>query len=183
MYRLLLSSVAAALLTTGASQAATVSFDLWLYDAFDNSLITTDGLIGYDTDDVSAAGSTTLTPSDGITLSFTADGIAYDETNDVDYSSFPAFEFFNGDLTFIDYVLVDGVNGVDFTGAGYDFQTASFADDLTFVPPNGPSAAGYYTVSVLTDDLPAVPLPAGAPLVASAFGAFAFLRRKKKKAA
>ena len=63
-----------------------------------------------------------VTPSEGLTVTFTYDGQTFDESNDLDFDEFPLLEFLEESEGFgsfyrpisLDYWLVDGENGVNF---------------------------------------------------------------------
>ena len=99
------------------------------------------------------------------------------EENDVGFPDFPIFQFFDGSLVFIDYI-VDGStapSGLDFEGEGIDEFV--LLDDLFFdINSNA------FQVSVATTFEP-IPLPAGAPLLLGGLGAFAFASLRKNRRA
>ena len=89
-----------------------------------------------------------LTPTDGLMVTLTFDGLDFNETNDADYDEFPELEFeaINSESdyepVYLNYVLVDGENGVDFNypdlaliettdllrgSEAYDYTTEIFA--------------------------------------------------------
>ena len=73
------------------------------------------GNFSYDETALTGVGLEELDPVFGaVTVDFTFEGQAFDETNDIDFDAFPTLEFFDGLVQFIDYLLVEGINGVDF---------------------------------------------------------------------
>ena len=65
-------------------------------------------------DDLIINGEEELNPTDGLLVTFSFDGQAFDQTNDVDFDDFPILEFSNFIPIILDYFLVDGENGVNF---------------------------------------------------------------------
>ncbi|EAQ03396.1 hypothetical protein OB2597_02212 [Pseudooceanicola batsensis HTCC2597] len=163
----------AAMFVGAAAQAAPVSYELEVTvtttGPFSGRSIT--GTIGWDTDDV-VDPVTFLIPPD-LSIEFAHGGVTIDETNDVHYPDFPEFQFFGGVLEFIDFVLVDGVNGVSLPGG---VLWAELNDDLAFDGTKYTVGASAYTTQY---DFPEVPLPAGLPLLIGGLGAFGLLRARR----
>ncbi len=156
-----------------AAPAAVVEFDFYVIDQ-SGVLLSDDGLLSYDDSLVPPSGQVLLDPSDGISLSVTLFGIGYTDANDVDFPDFVAFDFFDGVLTFIDYILVDGANGVDFSEQ--DFDLLNFAGDgLLFDEEDG-----IFIVTAFLGDIAPIPVPAGSPLMATGLIALGWMRRKSR---
>ncbi len=112
------------------------------------------GTFSYDDAVLTGAGPETLDPVSGnVTVAFTFEGQAFDETNDSDFNTFPQLEFIDGVPVYIDYLLVEGASGVDFN----DPTLASFEFD-SFLDPDG---AGGFTVDAF---VAVVPVPAACRL-------------------
>ncbi|MEO0379193.1 MAG: VPLPA-CTERM sorting domain-containing protein [Pseudomonadota bacterium] len=103
-------------------------------------------------------------------IDFELAGVTYVETNDVGFPNFPTLDFEDGSLDFIDFVLEDGVNGVDFSGLGV--LAAIFVDNLLF-----DAASNSFTVGIGLEYATPVPLPAGLPLLLAGLGALGVARR------
>lgn len=170
----LLSALALSFGLTTAASAATIVDQFIVVDQF-GTLLADDGQLSYDDALVDIVGETILNPADGITLSVTLFGFGFTGANDVDFPDFVRFNFFDGMLNFIDYVLVDGVNGVDFSAL--PFSQLTFNGGLLFFD----AAENRFVVTASLDGgLAPVPLPAGLPLALAGLGALAWVGRKKK---
>ena len=134
---------------------------------FDDALLTGSGL-----ENLKPVGSGADGTEDGtLAISFTAGSVVFTEMNDVDYPDFPVFEFFDGALSFINYIVVDGENGADLLQFGV--LTAVFDGNLFFN-----TAENRFEVGIDVEYVPAVPVPASLPLLAAAIGLLV-LRRKR----
>ena len=95
------------------------------------------GSFTYD-DDLLVKGDELIGPTDGLTVTFSFDGQAFDQTNDEGFDEYPELEFSFSIPIALDYLLVDGENGVNFNNpiiaglgmlelfpsfGGYDFET------------------------------------------------------------
>lgn len=145
---------------TGTQGSGTITFDETL-------------LTNFGTEVLAPVGSTTAAIEDAtLAISFTIGGTTFNEANDVDFPDFPALLFTDGDLSFVNYVLVDGVNDVDL--APFGLIDAFFSDDLAF-----DATLNAYTVGIEVEyALSQVPLPAGLPLLAVGLGAFGLAKRR-----
>jgi uncharacterized protein (TIGR03382 family) len=115
----LATAAVAALLASASANAAIVTFDFDLF-AQDASLIGS-GSFSFDDAVLDAAGDGAASPVNGdLTLSATIFGIAFDESNDIDFDDFPVVGVAGGAPIFLDLILNQGVNGVDFTGVTFD---------------------------------------------------------------
>ena len=119
-------------------------------------------------DNLIIIGDEIIDPTNGLLVSFSFDSQVFNETNDVDFDWCPVLEFSNFEPILLDYVLVDGINGVIFndpnlvalgmrdlfpSSGGYDFETEIFAQ--------------------------AVPIPSALLLLGSGIAALIGLQRKK----
>lgn len=107
-----------------------------------------------------------------LAISFSIGGFSLTEENDIDFPDLPLFEFDDGDLVFIDYV-VDFLSvpaGVDLLAL--DLVLLAFADDLFF---DGTE----YFVTADALYLSDIPVPAGLPLLLGGLGAIAVMRRRQ----
>lgn len=82
-------------------------------------------------------GNETIVPKDGLQVSFAFDGQSFGETNDIDFIiDFPALMFSNFLPISLDFLLVDGMNGVEFNDPDilalsmFDLFPSSGADDF-----------------------------------------------------
>ncbi len=158
------------------SQAAIVQHDFWLFDN-NGDLLTNDGVLGYDDDNLSPFGLVTLTPIEGVSIEFSLNGVTFATENDIDFNEFPQLSFRDGFLFELDLFLVQGVNGTDFGGSGI---TRIAAGPVTF---SAQENAFFIDADVNRTAPSPVPLPAGLPLAAAGLGALAMLRRKQRKSA
>ncbi len=167
----------AGLLTVGlatAAPAAVVEFDFYVFDQ-SGLLLSDDGVLSYNDSLVPPTGATSLNPDDGIELSVTLFGTRYTGANDVDFPEFVGFDFFDGALAFIDYALIDGINGVDFSDQ--DFGSLNFAGDgLLF-----DEVDDIFIVTAFLGDIAPIPVPAGLPLMATGLIALGWMRRKSRQ--
>lgn len=178
----LLSASAVSALLAGPAMAAT--FDIT--GTISNGIfagISGSGTITFDETLLTGVGDESLVPVGSTTLGAIEDStldIIFDvgpeiftAMNDVDFPDFPSFDFLDGALTFIDYVVVDGESGADL--APYGVLSGSFSDDLFF-----DDAEQSFFVSIdLEYDVSPVPLPAGLPMLLVGLGAFGYLRQRK----
>ena len=115
----LATAAVAALLTSASANAAIVTFNFDLF-AQDASLIGT-GSFSYDDSILDAFGDGNASPTNGgLTVDATIFGIAFDESNDIDFDEFPLVGVAGGAPIFLDYILRQEFNGVDFTGVTFD---------------------------------------------------------------
>lgn len=170
MKKLLAAAIAATCMTATAD-AAVVTKNFYLFDDLGN-ILTFDGQISYEETLLTMVGEELIGVADGVTMSATVDGQFFDETSDVDYPAYPELTFTDGLITDINYVLVHGVNGVDFSA--YSFTEGSFTDVFWAIDENA------YYVTFESFSAPAVPLPAGLPLVLTGLGALAWVRKSRK---
>jgi hypothetical protein len=113
------SFAVAALLASASAQAAIVTFNFSLL-AQDSSLIGT-GSFSYDDVVLDIDGNGNVTQANGgLEVDAIVFGIAFDESNDIDFSAFPEVNVIGGIPIELDFFLVDGQNGVDFTGITFD---------------------------------------------------------------
>lgn len=132
----------------GMGQAATITKTF--FGTIDNGYLsgaTGTGSFTYDDALLIGTGMESLTPTDGIAVSFTFDSQIFSTTHDVDYPDFPMIDFVDSVEVGLNYLLVDGENGVafndpfiseismysltSFMGQSYDFEIDL---NLTTVP-------------------------------------------------
>lgn len=151
----------AALLTSASANAAIVSISFDLF-AQDSSLIGS-GTLSYDDAILDINGDGIARPTFGsLSINATIFGIPFTEANDIDFDVFPTATIIGSMLTAIDYILVNGVNGVDFTGIVFGGRPVV---DVSAGPVTGISDDDVYAISaeVGTLDVPA-------PAVLALFG-------------
>lgn len=66
------------------------------------------GTFSYDDDLITGSGFETLDPLSSLTVSMTFLGQTYDQTDDVNFDTFPQLDFLDGIPVFLDYFIVDG---------------------------------------------------------------------------
>jgi len=179
---MLLKNIAGAIALFGATaaNAETLDFDFDLIDidsvfiaAGTGSLTYDDSLLAFDLDEsISINGFEADFADPSLTIDLSIAGLTFSEDNDVDASDFPVFEFFDGRLDFVNFVLEDGENGVDLSTLGIK---AFELGGPTFDRITGELS---FTAQELLP-LAAVPLPAGGLLLFSALGMGALARRKR----
>jgi hypothetical protein len=131
------------------------------------------GTFSYDETVLSGVGGEELDPVFGaLTVDFTFEGQAFDETNDLKFDVFPELDFSDGVPVIIDYVLVDGFSGVDFNDP--TVLEVSIQNSLN------PVMGGGFTVGTV---VAVIPVPAALPLFAAGLGGLGFLGWRRKKAA
>ena len=143
-----------------AGQPATAATVTWTFQATVTAgpLAGQSGTGSFSYEEPSSSGTVTLTPADGLTVSFAFDGQAFDQANDVDAPDYPQLNLDAGVPLFLDFVLEEGFSGVD------------FANPLIRLMELGDLAAAGGGAYDLTTDLlvQTVPLPATLPLLATA---------------
>ncbi len=169
---------AVATLSTGAAGAATVEFTATVVTAPFTGFFGT-GTLTYDETLVPASGFVELAPNGS-----TSSGVIIDPTlaifvdtgegfftreNDANWPDFPRFDFVDGILVAVDYILIAGVNGVDF---GESSVLEAFFDTLVL------NADGSASIDVELELTP-IPLPAGLPLLLTGLAAFGLARRRR----
>jgi hypothetical protein len=168
------SVAVAALLASASAHAAIVSFNFDLF-AQDASLIGT-GSFSYDDAILDVFGDGNASPvNGGLILSATIFGIAFNESNDIDFSSFPIVNVVGGAPIFLDYLLRQGVNGVDFTGVTFDGLPVVGVDggDVT-----GIGDAGQLLIQGFVRTADVVPAPAALALFGLGLVALGAARRR-----
>jgi hypothetical protein len=163
-----------ALLASASANAAIVSYNFTLF-APDSSIIGT-GSFSYDDSILVDGDGTASVISGSLTLSATIFGIAFDATNDSDYSSFPLAIIAGGVPIGIDYILNNGVNGVDFTGVTYGGFPVIF---VAAGPVTGIGDDGSLNIDAIvgTREVP-VPAPASLALFGLGLAAMGAARRR-----
>jgi hypothetical protein len=114
------------------------------------------------------AGNEVLSPKDdGMAVTFSFDGQLFTQTNDIGFDEYPQLEFENFAPVYLDYILVNGENGVAFNDSNID---ALITSNLVS------SRAGYDFETTLT--VAPVPIPGTVWLLASGILGLAGLRRR-----
>lgn len=163
----------AALLASASANAAivTINFNLFAQDA---SLVGS-GTLSYDNAILDGAGDGSATPTAGsLTISATIFGIPFTEGNDIDFDVFPRADIRGFLLTGIDYVLSDGVNGVDFSGVLFGGRPVT---DTSFGLVSGIGDDGTYNITGFVDTAN-VPTPAALALFGLGLIGVAAARRR-----
>lgn len=130
------------------------------------------GLIRFD----DAFGGTEVSPGAGngsLEIDFTFRGQTFDEENDADFPAFPLVTRVGSQPVAIDFVLVNGVSGVDFS----DAEILTVALQGTLLPGN--SSRLETTIDVLVGDPGVVPEPASFGLAGLALLGLALGRRRR----
>lgn len=134
----------------GMAQASLVSYTFigYIDDGYRQGDYGT-GSFSYDPTLLSG-GVESLDPADEITVTFSFDGQLFSQTDDSEFDEFPIIEFDDFEPVYLDFLLVNGINGVGFndnnlldistsdliaSNAGYDFKTV-----LTATPVPIPGA-------------------------------------------
>ena len=99
------------------------------------------GSFTYD-DNLIIDGDESINPTDGLSVMFSFDSQSFDETNDIEFNGYPELLFDNFVPILLNYMLVNGINGVNFndpnlaelsmwelfpSSGGYDFETEIYA--------------------------------------------------------
>ena len=126
------------------------------------------GSFSYEENDV-IVGDEFLTSMDGLTVSFVFDGQNFNESHDFDFPNFPELGFFGFEPDTLDYLLVNGANGVDFV----DPQLETLG--MFFLNPG----TGSYDFNI-DIDATYVPIPAAFWMLCSGVIGLVALRRKSK---
>jgi hypothetical protein len=110
-----------------------------------------------------------LDPNSSLTVIFSFDGQDFDETNDVNFDSFPILSFFDFEPESLDFILVSGVNDVEF--ANPELVDLSMFDLF-------PSGGGMFD---FTTDITAtyVPIPGAFWLLGSGLAGLVAFRKKR----
>ena len=127
------------------------------------------GSFSYDETVLTGVGLEELNPVFGaVTVDFTFEGQAFDETNDFEFNAFPTLDIIDGRPNFIDYILTEDSNGVDFND-----PTVVEVDIVDILVPDG---AGGFNVDALVT---VIPVPAAMWLFGSGLlGLIGIARRK-----
>ena len=131
------------------------------------------GSFSYDETVLTGVGFEELDPVFGaVTVDFTFEGQAFDETNEVDFNAFPILAFLDGVPNDIQYMLVEGLSGVDFN----DPTVREVLLEGALVPDGtgGFTADAFVTV---------IPVPAAVWLFGSGLLGLVGIARRKKAAA
>ncbi|MBU1056003.1 MAG: hypothetical protein KKC46_19580 [Proteobacteria bacterium] len=124
------------------AQSASVTKTFWgtVWDGPFTGYIGT-GSFSYD-DKLINNGDEGINPTGGLSVMFSFYSQFFDETNDIDFNGYPELSFDDFIPISLDYVLVNGINGVNFnvpnlaelsmwelfpSSGGYDFETIIYA--------------------------------------------------------
>ena len=183
MMRHYTAMLAATLALATAAGAATVPFTASVLDGGPFAELTGTGTVTFDEGLVEAATdggfprfALSAAPGPGFpgfadfTLDLTLDVLdaSFDASDDIEAPAFPAFVFEDGVLVDIEYVVADGVNGVDLASAGI----AAFSFETVTTDPDGSLAIGVAVVAT------PIPLPASLPILAIGLATLGLARRR-----
>jgi len=135
------------------------------------------GSFTYDDALIESIGPDSTAIDEGLMIEFTLFGQTFFETNDIDFPELPAADFFNGEVTFLDFIVAEtfGENLTDITQGGI----FSFSLGLVQTSIEGSLISELFINENL--EVSPIPVPAAAWLFGSALLGFVGLRRKSLK--
>jgi len=145
------------------------------------------GSFSYDNALITGMGSESLTPDDGLMVSFNVFGQSFTEADDIqifDMPPFPSLNFLDGLIVELDFI-VDEFSLLNPTSIDQEGVAAFSIFSIFQAPPtidlaDGSTTAGGFTGELFVTEISPVPVPAAAWLFGSALlGFFGFSRRKK----
>lgn len=172
----LLASTAALIGIATVSHAATVNIDIEVVDAGPYNGYVFDAVLDYDEGLLENSGEEWISPDTDNSLRLS---VSYGDTllttheDDIDYPEFPQFTFLDGILTEMNYLLRNGVNGVNL--AEFGLSEVSVQTDLTKIVDPQTGAVRYYGEAQTSP----IPLPAGGLLLVGALAGLGAVRRYK----
>jgi hypothetical protein len=155
--------------TPATSQSATVTFT-FLGTVLDGPLSgsTGEGSITFDTDSIINPDEI-IDPTDGLEITFVFNGQNFDQTNDEGFNDYPTLGFEDSIPFYLDYFLIHGVNGVNFSNP---FLASLSTDGLL------PSSGNFdFTTEIFTV---VVPVPGALVLFGSGVAGLVGLRIRKR---
>jgi len=187
--RFLMSAIIAASLALSSAANAVVVTETFTATVQSGTFTGTigEGSFTYDNALITNMGSESLTPDDGLMVSFNVFGQSFTEADDIqifDMPPFPSLNFLDGLIIELDFIVDEfsllNPTSIDQEGVAAFSILSIFQVPTIFDPELGTQSGGGFTGELFVTEISPVPVPAAAWLFGSALlGFFGFSRRKK----